>query len=78
TEATEAEVTTITQAITFGDRDRFSDVAEIVTKTSGLTYTKERAFAAVHKAKQAIQQLPDSVYKEGLMGLADLSVSRAN
>lgn len=78
TEATEAEVATITQAITFGDRDRFSDVAEIVTRTSGLTYTRERASAAVHKAKQAIQQLPDSVYKEGLMGLADLSVSRAN
>jgi octaprenyl-diphosphate synthase len=68
----------ITQAITFGDRDRFSDVAEIVTRTSGLTYTRERAFAAVHKAKQAIHQLPDSAYKEGLMGLADLSVSRAN
>ena len=68
----------ITEAITFGDRNRFSEIAAIVTKTSGLTYTRERAFAAVHKAKQAIQQLPDSVHKEGLMGLADLSVSRAN
>lgn len=78
TESSEAEVTMITQAIAFGDRYRFSDIAEIVTRTSGLTYTKERAITSVHNAKQAIHQLPDSAFKEGLMGLADLSLSRAN
>jgi octaprenyl-diphosphate synthase len=68
----------ITQAITFGDRDRFSEIAAIVTSTSGLTYTKERALSAVEKAKQALYILPDSQFKEGLIGLADLSVSRGN
>ena len=68
----------IIEAITFGDRDRFSEIAAIVTKTSGLTYTKERALSAVKKAKQALDIVPDSHFKEGLIGLADLSVSRVN
>ena len=66
----------ITQAITFGDRDRFSDIAAIVTKTSGLTYTRDRALSAVKKAKHALRILPDSEFKDGLIGLADLSVNR--
>lgn len=78
TEASKEESDLITQAITFGDRDRFSDVSAIVTRTSGLTYTKERASSAVKKAKQALEILPDSAFKDGLIGLADLSVSRGN
>ena len=78
TEVSKEESDLITQAITFGDRDRFSDVAAIVTRTSGLTYTKERALSAVKKAKQALEVLPDSAFKDGLIGLADLSVSRGN
>lgn len=78
TEASKEESDLITQAITFGDRDRFSDVSAIVTRTSGLTYTKERALSAVKKAKQALEILPDSAFKDGLIGLADLSVSRGN
>ena len=77
-ETSKEESDLITQAITFGDRDRFSDVAAIVTRTSGLTYTKERALSAVKKAKQALRILPDSAFKDGLIGLADLSVSRRN
>ncbi|MEC8694519.1 MAG: polyprenyl synthetase family protein [Pseudomonadota bacterium] len=77
-EASKEESDLITQAITFGDRDRFSDVAAIVTRTSGLTYTKERALSAVKKAKQALRILPNSAFKDGLIGLADLSVSRGN
>ena len=77
-EASKEESDLITQAITFGDRDRFSDVAAIVTRTSGLIYTRERALSAVNKAKQALRTLPDSAFKDGLIGLADLSVSRGN
>ncbi len=77
-EASKEESDLITQAITFGDRDRFSDVAAIVTRTSGLTYTRERALSAVKKAKQALRILPDSSFKDGLIELADLSVSRGN
>ena len=77
-EASKEESDLITRAITFGDRDRFSDVAAIVTRTSGLTYTRERALSAVNKAKQALRTLPDSAFKDGLIGLADLSVSRGN
>ena len=77
-EASKEESDLITQAITFGDRDRFFDVAAIVTRTSGLTYTKERALSAVKKAKQALRILPNSAFKDGLIGLADLSVSRGN
>ena len=77
-EVSKGESDLITRAITCGDRDRFSDVAAIVTKTSGLTYTKERALSAVKKAKQALRLLPNSAFKDGLIGLADLSVSRGN
>ncbi|MBU25243.1 MAG: octaprenyl diphosphate synthase [Gammaproteobacteria bacterium] len=77
TEATAAEQAVINRAITAGDRDRFYEISKIVTRTSGLSYTKARAFAAVDQAKKALEILPDSVFREGLMGLADLSVSRA-
>jgi len=77
-EVSQEDADLITQAITFGDRDRFSEIVAIVTSTSGLTYTKERALSAVEKAKQALYILPDSQFKEGLIGLADLSVSRGN
>jgi octaprenyl-diphosphate synthase len=77
-EVSQEDAKLITQAITFGDRDRFSEIAAIVTNTSGLTYTKERALSAVEKAKKALHILPDSQFKEGLIGLADLSVSRGN
>ena len=77
-EASKEESDLITQAITFGDRDRFSDVAAIVTRTSGLIYTRECALSAVKKAKQALRILPDSSFKDGLIELADLSVSRGN
>ena len=77
TESTAAEEAVITRAITSGDRDCFYEISEIVTRTSGLSYTRERALAAVGRAKNALEILPDSVFREGLMGLADLSVSRA-
>ena len=77
TESTAAEEAVITRAIKCGDRDCFYEISEIVNRTSGLNYTRERALAAVDQAKNALAILPDSVYREGLMGLADLSVSRA-
>ena len=77
TESTAAEEARITKAIISGDRDCFYEISEIVNRTSGLSYTKERALAAVSRAKNALETLPDSVFREGLMGLADLSVSRA-
>ncbi|HCL68609.1 MAG TPA: octaprenyl diphosphate synthase [Gammaproteobacteria bacterium] len=77
TESTAAEEAVITRAIRSGDRDCFYEISEIVTRTSGLSYTRERALAAVGRAKNALEILPDSVFREGLMGLADLSVSRA-
>ena len=77
TESTAAEEAVITKAIISGNRDCFYEISEIVNRTSGLSYTKERALAAVGRAKNALEILPDSVFREGLMGLADLSVSRA-
>ena len=77
TESTAAEEAVITRAITSGNRDCFYEISEIVNRTSGLSYTKERALAAVGRAKNALEILPDSVFREGLIGLADLSVSRA-
>lgn len=77
TESTAAEEAVITRAIISGNRDCFYEISEIVNRTSGLSYTRERALAAVSRAKDALGTLPDSVFREGLMGLADLSVSRA-
>lgn len=68
----------IRTAIQFGDRDQFAEIATIVSQSSGLRYTKERAFQSVERAKQALSGLKESAFKTGLMDLADLSVSRAN
>lgn len=68
----------IRTAIQFGDRDQFAQIAAIVSQSSGLRYTRERAFQSVARAKQALSELKDSAFKTGLMDLADLSVSRAN
>ncbi len=78
TEASSVETSIIKDAIGSGGRLRFAEVAAIVAKSSGLTYTKNRALAAVKKAKQALVVLPESEFKDGLASLADLSIIRGN
>ncbi len=69
----------IETAIQFGDRDQFAAIAGIVSRSTGLSYTKERALASVERAKSAIMTMIDaSPYRAGLLDLADLSVQRAN
>lgn len=67
----------IRNAIEHGDRTRFAEVATIVSSSTGLKYTIKRAESAVEKAKQALAQLPDSIFRTGLSQLADFSISRA-
>jgi octaprenyl-diphosphate synthase len=72
------KTTLIQTAIANGDRTRFSEIATIISKTGSLKYTKERAFKAAENAKKALGPLPNSQFKDGLISLAELSVSRSN
>jgi octaprenyl-diphosphate synthase len=44
--------------------------------TGSLAYTQECAEIEAQKAKDALRIIPDSKFKEALIGLADLSVNR--
>lgn len=68
----------IKNAIHKGDRSRFAEVADIVSRSTGLSYTKDRANLAALNAKQALAEVPDSTFKTGLLDLAELSVNRAH
>jgi len=78
TEVSSADQRIIQEAIQFGDRDKFQSVAAIVSQSTGLNYTRERAVESASRAKAALQGLPESTFKSGLIGLADLAVSRVN
>ena len=78
TEVSSADQQIIQEAIQFGDRDKFQSVAAIVSQSTGLNYTRERAVESASRAKAALQGLPESTFKSGLIGLADLAVSRVN
>jgi octaprenyl-diphosphate synthase len=54
----------------------FERIVEAMNKSGSLEYTKKLAELEASKAKAAIRTLPESIYKQALIGLADLSVNR--
>jgi len=66
----------IRHAIEHGERDRIDDIITIIRETGAINYTSQAAKKEVEQAKMALNILPDSVYKEALMSLADFSVER--
>jgi octaprenyl-diphosphate synthase len=54
----------------------FDHILKIMQATGSLAYTRECAEIEAQKAKEALIAIPDSEFKEALIGLADLSVNR--
>jgi octaprenyl-diphosphate synthase len=66
----------IRQAIEQGSIDKFDQISQAIRETGALEYTLTQARAAATQAKQLIQGLDDSEYKQALMFLADYAVER--
>lgn len=71
-----SESKTIVDAIIHGSKDEFDAVYSIVTSTKAIEYTKNHADIAIQKAINALDFLPESVYKDALIALAKFSVER--
>ena len=65
------------KAITDASRDNLDAVLAIIEKTGSLAYTARVAREQAQLAQTALDALPDSKYKIGLMTLAEFSVERA-
>jgi octaprenyl-diphosphate synthase len=63
-------------AIRSGGLEKINQVIAIIESTGSLAYTSLRASAEAELAKQALSKIPDSVYKDAMMTLADFSVQR--
>lgn len=57
--------------------DNLSAILEAMEQTGSLTYTKKQALNAADQAIEALGPLPDSEFKQALIGLAQISVERA-
>ena len=66
----------IKSAIKSGSRDAFPKIREIIESTGALAYTCARAEEHSALARQSLEALPSSNYRNALSQLADFSVSR--
>ncbi|GAB4297428.1 MAG: octaprenyl diphosphate synthase [Methylophaga sp.] len=66
----------IREAIEKGERDRIEDIIRIINDTGAIDYTAGAARQEVAHAKAALEVLPETDYKQALLGLADFSVDR--
>ncbi len=57
--------------------DNLQQILDAMEQTGSLVYTKQQALRAADQAINALAPLPDSQYKQALIGLAHLSVERA-
>ena len=55
----------------------FDTILGIMETTGSIEYTTQCALEASNQAKDALRHLPDSPYKQALMGLADIAVNRS-
>jgi|TARA_R110002049_G_scaffold68113_2_gene176703 octaprenyl-diphosphate synthase len=73
---TETERKLIRKAIRSGDTSQLDAVCSAVVNSGALKYTEDAAKKCYEKACHSLTQLPDSVYKEALFGLAKLAIHR--
>lgn len=75
--ANDKDATLIKSAIENADGlPDFEAILSIMKKTGSIDYTRAKAIEEANLAKQALNIIPDSEYKNALIGLADLSVNR--
>jgi octaprenyl-diphosphate synthase len=68
----------IKEAIETGNgMHHFTEIMAAMKQTGALTYTKERAVDASEKAIKALDSVPNSEYKDALIGLANIALVRA-
>jgi octaprenyl-diphosphate synthase len=74
----ETQAQLIKQAIENGDgMQHFAEIMSAMHQTGALEYTKKQALEAADQAIAALAPLPESEYKQALIGLAHISVERA-
>lgn len=77
--ADESNAALIRSAIENADgMQHFDAILAIMHKHGSIEYTRMCAVEQAQKAKDALVAIPESQYKDALLGLADLSVNRAN
>ena len=74
--ATAGQQAVIREAIENGDRDALTEIRRIIESTGALAYTCARAQEHAGLARQSLEALPPSQYRDALGALADFSVSR--
>jgi octaprenyl-diphosphate synthase len=75
----EAQSAQIKEAIETGNgMQHFSEIMSTMEQTGALEYTKQQALKASDQAIQALTCLPNSEYKQALIGLAHIAVERAS
>jgi len=68
----------IRKAIADKTADNFGAILMVVNASGGLSYSRQQAAKEVQFAKQALIELPDGIYKNALLDLAEFSISRVN
>lgn len=71
-----AQQTLITDSLKQGSIERLPDILEAINDTKAIDYTHQVARGEVDKAITSLQVLPDSLYKEALIELANYAVER--
>lgn len=74
--STGAEKELLMNAITNANRDNLDAVLAIIEKNGSLAYTARIAREQAQLAEQALEILPDSIYKQALLSLAEFSIER--
>jgi octaprenyl-diphosphate synthase len=70
------ETKLIREAILYGGRENLGVLIKIIEKTGAITYIRQLAEQEADLAISALNVLPQSSYKEALIGLAKFSVNR--
>ncbi|MES2415477.1 MAG: polyprenyl synthetase family protein [Pseudomonadota bacterium] len=73
---TDAERSTIREAIETGGAADMARIIEIVQKTGALLATREAAISEARRALDALQNLPQNIYSDGLQQLASQLLER--
>lgn len=71
-----SDVTLLRNAIQTGTTPNMADIIEVIETVGAIEYTAEAAKQHALKAKNALENIPDSEYRGALQTLADFVVSR--
>ena len=73
---TPGQVSAVREAIKTGGRDNIDEILAAVESTGAITYTAQAAKDEAERAAKALQEVPDSQYKDALVALTKIAVQR--